>query len=1030
MQMLVFHGHWSHPRPGESGLFHLWAETSDGELQKPRGRPRTLPHPFALSPDRLAVELDKLAPLYEAQPTPVILSLPALGNLPVPSPRLIHSWETFQAVEPDALKRFRPESLALPPAGSLYWLNQLPDPSELPPGLALADDLIFWIAAARLALELLASQRYLPSLEQVDGKSFHALWRPVFDRPDDAARLALLARAMPPAARAGRPAELDDDSNPPPAHLLLESFMCAAIDAAVRQWNRPYWRPLPGDDVSAAWLNALFNIDPTIDGPYFSLTGLDRAHQKWVRQLQMSGDATFRITLRLGVPEQQQDPWPLDFMLQARDDPSLMVEARAIWESNGKELTCLDRHFNNPQERLLEALGYIARIFPPLESSLRERKPAGVLLNIQDAYTFMRQVVPLLEQSGFGLLVPPWWNRRGATLGARLRLKTESEPPSISSGLLSAKALASYQWEIVLGDSTLSREEFESLVKLKTPLVQVRGQWVALNPEQIETAINFWEKQQTSNQMGLLEAMAWGLSGEGQTGGLPVGEVIVEGWLGELLDRLKTGERLDLVGPPDGLEGQLRPYQQRGFSWLSFMQRWGIGACLADDMGLGKTIQTIALFVQERAANGHTFPACVICPTSVAGNWQREIERFAPGLSVFIHHGSDRAAGEDFLAQAQNHDVVITSYGLARRDGELLAEICWSVLVLDEAQNIKSPNAKQTQAIRRIPARFRLALTGTPVENRLSELWSIMHFLNPGFLGPQKLFRSDFSLPIERYHDQEAARRLRQLVGPFILRRLKTDKTIIQDLPEKMEMKVYCNLTEEQATLYQAVVQDSLVQLDEMGDEAGISRKGVILSVLLRLKQICNHPAQFLDDNSELAGRSGKLARLAEMMEEVLSVGDRALIFSQFSTMGEMLKRYLQQTFGREVLFLHGGTPRKQREWMVDRFQAGGRGPSIFILSLKAGGLGLNLTAANHVFHFDRWWNPAVEQQATDRAYRIGQTRNVQVLKFVSAGTLEENIDQMIESKRALAESVVSDGEGWLTELSTDELRQILTLRQ
>jgi SNF2 family DNA or RNA helicase len=493
-----------------------------------------------------------------------------------------------------------------------------------------------------------------------------------------------------------------------------------------------------------------------------------------------------------------------------------------------------------------------------------------------------------------------------------------------------------------------------------------------------------------------------------------------------LLERLKQGEQLEQLPQPDSLAGELRPYQQRGFSWLAFMRRWGLGACLADDMGLGKTVETIALFLHDREHNGQVSPALVICPTSVAGNWQREIQRFAPDLRSVLHHGTERASGQEFLDEVTKHDVVITSYGLARRDADLLAQVHWSAVILDEAQNIKNPATKQTQAVRRLPADFRLALTGTPIENRLSELWSIMHFLNPGYLGSQKGFRAGFALPIERYRDPQATERLRLLVGPFILRRLKTDPTIIQDLPEKLEMKVYCNLTPEQATLYEAVVQDSLTQIKE---SEGIQRKGIVLSTLLKLKQVCNHPAQFLGDGSELGGRSGKLARLSEMLEEVLAVGDRALIFTQFATMGEMLKGYLQESFGREVLFLHGGTPRQQRERMIERFQDNGHGPPFFVLSLKAGGLGLNLTGANHVFHFDRWWNPAVENQATDRAFRIGQTRDVQVHKFLCIGTLEENIDALIESKKSLAESIVTADESWLTELSTDELREMLTLR-
>jgi SNF2 family DNA or RNA helicase len=411
------------------------------------------------------------------------------------------------------------------------------------------------------------------------------------------------------------------------------------------------------------------------------------------------------------------------------------------------------------------------------------------------------------------------------------------------------------------------------------------------------------------------------------------------------------------------------------------------------------------------------------------GNWKREIQRFGPPLRALVHHGGDRDKGKAFAQAAQAHDVVISTYGLARRDIDDLTEIPWSHLILDEAQNIKNPQAKQTQAIRKIPAGHRVALTGTPVENRLSELWSIMQFLNPGFLGSQARFRQDFALPIERYQDEHATRQLKELVGPFILRRLKTDPAIIQDLPEKVEIKVYCDLTPEQATLYEAVVRESLEQI-ESAQQDGIQRRGAVLGALMRLKQVCNHPAQFLGDGSALPGRSGKLERLGEMLEEALSVGDRALVFTQFAQMGHMLQSYLQSLFGLEVLYLHGGTPQKHRDGMVARFQQARGGPPIFILSLKAGGTGLNLTAANHVFHFDRWWNPAVENQATDRAFRIGQTRDVQVYKYLCAGTLEERIDMLIESKKALAESVVGAGEAWLTELGTDELRDVMRLRR
>ncbi|OGO40481.1 MAG: hypothetical protein A2Z04_07725 [Chloroflexi bacterium RBG_16_57_9] len=445
-------------------------------------------------------------------------------------------------------------------------------------------------------------------------------------------------------------------------------------------------------------------------------------------------------------------------------------------------------------------------------------------------------------------------------------------------------------------------------------------------------------------------------------------------------------------------------------------------------MGLGKTIMLIALLLHEksRSSNGNQ-PVLLVCPTSVVGNWEREVQRFAPSLRTMIHHGASRARGEEFAAQAGQHDLVISSYPLVHRDELDLAGVDWGGVVLDEAQNIKNPSTKQTQAVRKLPAGYRVALTGTPVENRLSELWSIMEFLNPGYLGSQKDFRTRFALPIERYRDQAATQRLKSLVQPFILRRLKTDPKIIQDLPDKLEMKVFCTLTREQATLYEAVVQDALKQIEEA---EGMQRRGIILATLTKLKQVCNHPAQFLGDQSSLPGRSGKLARLTEMLEEVFSVGDRALVFTQYAEMGKMLQAHVADALGGEVLFLHGGTPRKQREKLIARFQADEPGSMAFILSLKAGGTGLNLTKANHVFHFDRWWNPAVENQATDRAFRIGQTRNVQVHKYICAGTLEERIDEMIESKLALAENVLGAGEAWLTELSTDQLRDLFTLRR
>jgi SNF2 family DNA or RNA helicase len=560
---------------------------------------------------------------------------------------------------------------------------------------------------------------------------------------------------------------------------------------------------------------------------------------------------------------------------------------------------------------------------------------------------------------------------------------------------------------------------------------------VQLDSEQIEAAIQFWEKQKLEGEISLLEALQLENSMKEDENLLPVDEVITEGWLAEWLERFRHPDRLVELPQPAGLAGELRPYQRYGYSWLQFLRKWGLGACLADDMGLGKTIQTIALLLHEKETSGSLpAPTLLVCPTSVVTNWEREVKRFAPSLTTLTHQGANRLRNQDFAQAAAFVDLVLTSYALVRQDFETLREINWLGVILDEAQNIKNPSARQTQSVRKLASDFRLALTGTPVENRLSELWSIMHFLNPGYLGSRQAFRRNISLPIERYQDQEAIQHLKQMVDPLILRRVKTDKSVIQDLPEKLEMKVYCRLTEEQATLYQAVVESAMNQVE--GSE-GIERRGQILSMLMQLKQICNHPAQYLHQvgkerepaaEGRLEQRSGKLERLVEMLEEILAAGDRAIIFTQFAEMGQILANFLPQALNRPVQFLHGGTPAKVRDQMVARFQEDEHAPPIFILSLKAGGTGLNLTRANHVFHFDRWWNPAVEDQATDRAFRIGQKRNVQVHKFLTAGTMEEMIDELIESKKGLAQAVIGSGEQWLTELSTQELRDLVRLKE
>ncbi|MEW5869659.1 MAG: DEAD/DEAH box helicase [Chloroflexota bacterium] len=1072
--MLVLHAHWQTPRsPTDTGGIIFWAETS---ITAPpawqRGRlsrhPRPRQHPFCAPPaDVLAVLVRDGSP-PEHKESRVTLRLPTTRTGPQPSPKLVHAWDLDEGRKP-FLAPWIVKGLRLSPTEAISLLVQLPtlsQDSETGASLfTLSDDARYWHTAATLVLETLAGQKLVPLLVQTDAKGrdpketrFVARWMPVLDGPKDGPRLALLERAMPAVCRA----EIDSNTrnrrrnqpsprpDPPSSRALLTSFLNTTCDALARTWGQPYG---PGvkfyeDDPARRWLVALFNSDPFVKAALAQLQSQAASQRAWLRNLHIAGDANFRITFRLEAPGQQSEKarpdWQLHFLLQARDDPSLLIPAEAVWQTRGNVLSQLNHRFEQPQEKLLAGLGHAARLFPPIASSLKHKRPNQLNLETQQAYAFLRETAPLLEEAGFGLLVPPWWNKPGSRLGVRLRLKSP-QPSSevISHSQLSLQNLVTYEWELSIGDTTLTEEEFRALAALKTPLVQIRGQWVQLDAEQIEAAIQFWQKQEMSGEFGLLDALQYTLGAQTTQGGLPVDEVIPEGWLAEWMARINQSEALSELPQPAGLRGELRPYQRYGYSWLAFLRRWRLGACLADDMGLGKTIQAIALLLYEKEALGALpAPSLLVCPTSVVTNWEREVQRFAPTLTTLTHQGANRLRGEEFIQAAASVDMVLTSYALVRQDTETLQEVNWLGVILDEAQNIKNPSAKQTQAARKLVSDFRLALTGTPVENRLSELWSIMHFLNPGYLGSRQEFRNDFALPIERYGDSQATQRLKALVNPFILRRVKTDPRVIQDLPEKLEVKVFCNLTEEQATLYQAVVAEVMKQLeDSEGEETSrMQRRGLVLSMLMQLKQVCNHPMQYLhqggkDGSSsspemEIGGRSGKLERLVELLEEILSEGDRALIFTQFAEMGELLAGYLPQAVGGAVQFLHGGTPTRLRDQMVRRFQEDAHGPSIFILSLKAGGTGLNLTNANHVFHFDRWWNPAVEDQATDRAFRIGQKRNVQVHKFITVGTLEEMIDEMIESKKGLAEAVVGSGEQWLTELTTEQLREVVTLRK
>jgi SNF2 family DNA or RNA helicase len=714
--------------------------------------------------------------------------------------------------------------------------------------------------------------------------------------------------------------------------------------------------------------------------------------------------------------------WTVHYLLQPHDDPSLHVPVERAWGSRRLPSPFKGRE-SAIREYVLSALGQASSISPPIAAGLAASNLSGCTLDAAGAYNFLSETAGALEQAGFGVMLPAWWTQRDRR--ARLALRAiVSSPKMRSVSGLSLDEIIRFDWEVALGGQRLTLRELEQLARMKSPLVRLRGQWVEVRPAEIQAAIEFW-KNRSSGHSTVRELVHMALGSTGGAG-VPIEGVEADGWIGTLLDRLKGDVGFEEVAASSSFCGSLRPYQVRGVSWLQFLRQWGFGACLADDMGLGKTVQTLA-FIQRNWNVENGRPFLIVCPTSVVSNWSKEASRFTPDVSVLTHHGIGRAKGSTFRKEAAKHAVVVSSYSLLHRDIEHLAPVEWAGVILDEAQNVKNPETKQARAARALKAECRIALTGTPVENHVGDLWSIMEFLNPGLLGTQAEFKRRFLIPIQAGHDARAAERLRSMSGPFILRRLKSDPSIVPDLPEKMEMKVFCTLTREQASLYAGVLKETESAMREAG---GIQRKGLILATLSKLKQVCNHPAQFLRDHSAVANRSGKLARLTEMLEEVLEMNERALVFTQFAEMGALLQGHLQDSFGREVLFLHGQVTKAGRDRMIDRFQDGASGPPIFVLSLKAGGTGLNLIRASHVFHFDRWWNPAVENQATDRAFRIGQTRNVQVHKFICAGTLEEKIDEMIERKKGLADRIVGAGERWLTELSDKELRDVFALRK
>ncbi|MBE9076485.1 DEAD/DEAH box helicase [Romeria aff. gracilis LEGE 07310] len=1062
--MAILHGSW---RP-DLQRFFLWGETwrrLDAE-----GMTEPVPtYPYQVSRDELADLIQAQQSLPEALDLGWLLDYLTVpqssrskrtGGTVVKAKTATH-WQSLtvalpaqrssdsvlpqhsaEASEPSAadsvLYPWQVEGLLLPPAAAMQLLNSLP--------LGLADsgsiigaELRYWSHVTRWGLDLLVRAKFIPTVS-ADRKGAIAQWQILLDSAVDQTRLQQFSDRMPLTCRFYQTEALAKETSlapwvnlPAAPQPLLRSFLETLVSHQVRTVAQS--QPLPANATLSKdlplreWVNALAAKNPHFEAPPAGLVRLNDALNTWTAPLQNVGDAVaaFRTCLALEPPPSGQLDWTLHYGLQATADESFRVDAATVWQHPVDRFCQRDRCIDSPQETLLAGLGRAARLYEPIKESLTTQSPESCTLDPIQAYQFIKATAWRLQDNGFGVILPSNLVDSNAEGNSRLGLQVSAAAPGRQQQRLGLQSLLKFNWKLSIGGQTVTQEEFNQLVTQGTPLVEINGQWVELRPQDVRAAKDFFAKRQAQNQLSVEDALRISTGDNQLIDKLPVVKFEASGQLEDLITTLTTGNQtLDPMTEPDGFHGQLRPYQARGVSWLAFLEQWGLGACLADDMGLGKTIQLIAFLLylrQEKALDG---PVLLVCPTSVLTNWDREVRRFGPELKTLVYHGDKRPRGATFAKAAAKANLIITSYTLVHRDLKDLKRVQWRGLVLDEAQNIKNADARQSQAVRQLEGDFRIALTGTPVENRLSELWSIMDFLNPGYLGPQNFFRRRFATPIERYGDTASLRTLRSLVQPFILRRLKTDRSIIQDLPEKQEMTVFCGLSAEQARLYQKLVEETLSTIDEA---EGVQRRGLILGLLTKLKQICNHPAQFLkQDSLGKYRRSGKLQRLDEMLEEVIAEGDRALIFTQFAEWGKLLERHLEAHLKEEAMFLYGSTSKQNREAMVDRFQQDPNGPKLFILSLKAGGVGLNLTRANHVFHFDRWWNPAVENQATDRVFRIGQTRNVQVHKFVCTGTLEERINDMIEGKKALAEQVVGGGEQWLTELDTDQLRDLLLL--
>ncbi|WP_342544596.1 DEAD/DEAH box helicase [Lysinibacillus sp. FSL W7-1291] len=736
------------------------------------------------------------------------------------------------------------------------------------------------------------------------------------------------------------------------------------------------------------------------------------------------------VSLRLSEPEDEADVWLLETVLSTATTknywtPAIRKQSLPIEEALPTKWRMFATEIEQQQQQIVNLLS---------NDDIRSDTFIRVTLEDSEVRSFLREDLARLQALGFDVVLPAWLKDLKQSK-LRVRVTTNNVSTKKVAGL---DDILTFKWQFSMNGQTISAEQFKKLVDEKREFIRIGTEWFRVDANWMHEMRELM--QQAEDESWTVRELLFRELPEDLSAPLeedaddalrddPIFALEIQQSLKSYMEQLLEKKGLPAVPIPLSLQTELRPYQQEGFEWLIFMREQGFGACLADDMGLGKTVQLITylLHIYETAAD-YTKPTIIICPTSVLGNWQKELARFAPSLIVHTHYQTNRAKDEDFkeLVTAEKPHVILSTYGTVSQDTEFLQNIEWATVVLDEAQNIKNMQTLQSKAIRKLLGDHHIALTGTPVENRLSELWAIFDFIHKGYLGSFGRFNEEFILPIERDESESHKQKLRAKIQPFLLRRTKRDPHLQLNLPDKLESNEYCPLTAEQASLYEGYILETLDQLEQL---TGFQKKGRVLKMLSKLKQLCNHPALYLKESFEdaetMLARSTKLERIVQMAAEIVDNGEQCLIFTQYIGMGQLLQHCLSELYNVDAPFLTGAMPKQQRDRLVEAFQAGDF--PIFILSLKAGGTGLNLTAANHVLHADRWWNPAVENQATDRAYRIGQTQFVQVHKFVTIGTIEEKIDKMLVQKSALSEELIQSSQ-WLTELEDQELRDLITL--